>query len=103
MNDAERKELLQLADEIVAVLQPLGGDGVERARALRESIEQGVPAGRALIEPVGDALLASLMKVGSAEVPASSVGDASASFPSRLRVREVYKKFRHVVQSGRIA
>lgn len=104
MSDAEDGELLRLTDEILAVLTPFGGIGVESANALRESLRLGKPPGRMLIEPVGDALLESLMKVSSVEVPASGAGaDGAPAVPTRLRVREVYKKFRDAVQTGKIA
>lgn len=103
-DDAGDGELLRLTDEILAVLAPFGGIGVESAKALRESVRLGKAPGRALIEPVGDALLESLMKVSSVEAPASGAGAGGApSAPTRLRVREVYKKFREAVQTGKIA
>jgi hypothetical protein len=103
VNQTDFKEALQLADEILEVLEPLGGDGANSARALRESIQLGKSPGRKLIEPVGDALLESLMKVRSAEVPAPAGSPSATVIPSRSRVRAVYKKFREAVQGGRIA
>jgi hypothetical protein len=103
MNDAETGELLRLADEILAVLTPFGGTGVESAKVLRESIRLGNPPGRKLIEPVGDALLESLLKVSSVEGPAPAAAGGPPPIPSRQRVREVYKKFRDAVQTGKIA
>ena len=103
MNQSDFREALQLADEILEVLEPLGGDGANSARALRESIRLGKSPGRKLIEPVGDALLESLMKVRSAEVPAPAGSPSATVIPSRPRVRAVYKKFREAVQGGRIA